>query len=169
MGPMAVSRPELVHNVDASYDDAIHADGSASQESQLLRAASQNNVDTIHQLLSKSESLLNVNHADPTGQTALHLAADKGCLEAVQVMVKDYGANVAATDQDGIGILQAAVIAGHANITKFLLNRNADPDQADLDGDTPRSCAQDSDDPDMIALFANVPPKEEDDNQNNRL
>jgi ankyrin repeat protein len=50
---------------------------------------------------------------------------------------------VNAADRDGISILQAAVIAGHADTVIYLLQKGADPDQADGDGDTPRSCAVD--------------------------
>jgi acyl-CoA-binding protein len=153
MGPGAVSRPVELLSENDHYDDAVGADGNSSDESQLLRAASENDIRTIHRILQQSNSVVTVDHADPTGQTALHLAADKGSLDAVQVLIEQYHANVNSVDKDGISILQAAVIAGRVTVCEWLLqNTDVNPDQADNDGDTPRSCAQD--DEAMLQLFA---------------
>jgi acyl-CoA-binding protein len=147
LGPgfAAVSRP-----VDLQYDTPYVSDGSL--ESQLLENAT--DFTALQKLILSSSSSsstvrhdqasgLNVNHADASGQTALHLAADAGELSCVQALVK-AGANVHAADRDGISVLQAAVIAGHADTVQYLLQQGADPDQADVDGDTPRSCAVDA-------------------------
>ena len=93
---------------------------------------------------------VNPNSLDETGQTALHLAVDRGHLECVQILL-DHGADVHATDQAGISILQAAVIAGHLETCRLLLQKGADPDQQDMDGDTPRECAKD--DPELRNLL----------------
>jgi acyl-CoA-binding protein len=95
-------------------------------------------------------SSLNPNSLDETGQTALHLAADRGHYQCVQILL-DHGADVHATDQEGISILQAAVIAGHFETCRLLLQKGADPDQQDMDGDTPRECAKD--DPELRNLL----------------
>jgi acyl-CoA-binding protein len=149
LGPgfAAVSRP-----VDLQYDAPYVSDGSP--ESLLLDNAT--DFAALQQLIlssspSSSSSTvqydqaggLNINHADGSGQTALHLAADAGALDCVLVLVA-AGANVHAADRDGISVLQAAVIAGHADTVQYLLQQGADPDQADGDGDTPRSCAVDA-------------------------
>jgi ankyrin repeat protein len=47
--------------------------------------------------------------------------------------------------------LQAAVIAGHFETCRLLLQKGADPDQQDRDGDTPRDCAKD--DPELRTLL----------------
>jgi acyl-CoA-binding protein len=93
---------------------------------------------------------VNPNSLDETGQTALHLAADRGNFQCVQILL-DHGADVHATDQEGISILQAAVIAGHFETCRLLLQKGADPDQQDMDGDTPRECAKD--DPELRNLL----------------
>jgi acyl-CoA-binding protein len=148
LGPgfAAVSRP-----VDLQYDAPYVSDGSP--ESLLLDHAT--DFAALQKLIlssspSSSSSVpcdqasgLNINHADGSGQTALHLAADAGALDCVLVLVA-AGANVHAADRDGISVLQAAVIAGHADTVQYLLQQGADPDQADGDGDTPRSCAVDA-------------------------
>jgi len=82
------------------------------------------------------------NELDPCGQTALHLAADAGNPEAIQILVR-FGANIHAADHDGISVLQAAVIAGDVETCRLLCVLGANPDQPDSDGDTPRGCAQD--------------------------
>lgn len=92
-----------------------------------------------------------VNSVDAAGQTPLHLAADRGHVEAIQVLVH-AGADISAQDHDGIGILQAAVIGGHVRVCQLLLELGADPYQADHDGDTPYGEAQAEDD--LKAIFA---------------
>jgi acyl-CoA-binding protein len=137
LGPgfAAVSRP-----VDLQYADPHVNDGSLG--SLLLQHATDHAA--LQKLLSSSSGTTetSINHADSSGQTALHLAADAGNLSCVKLLV-EHGANVNAADRDGISILQAAVIAGHADTVIYLLQKGADPDQADRDGDTPRSCAVD--------------------------
>jgi acyl-CoA-binding protein len=85
---------------------------------------------------------VNPNCLDSSHQTALHLAADRGSVECVSILLR-HGADPKASDKDGISVLQTAVIAGHHEVCRLLLDSGADPDQPDCDGDTPRSCAQD--------------------------
>jgi acyl-CoA-binding protein len=147
-GPAAVSRP-VVENGGVEEDtNGTHA----SLEVQLLQAAAESNMERVRTLLANSPPL-DVNYADASGQTALHLAADRGCLEIVQSLLQ-AGAAVNAADHDGISVLQAAVIAGHVATCQLLLQSGADPDQPDHDGDTPRACAVDDGDAKMMGLFS---------------
>jgi acyl-CoA-binding protein len=150
LGPAAVSVPAKIENGGYS-DDNFNA---GSVEAQLLRAAGENDVTALQKLLELPNC--NVDYADESGQTALHLAADKNAVKAMEMLIK-AGCNVNAADGDGISVLQAAVIAGHVEICRILLQAGANPDQADADGDTPRSCACDCDDgdEDMMSLFFN--------------
>jgi acyl-CoA-binding protein len=104
-------------------------------------------------------------HCDDSGQTIFHLLADTGSLRAIQVLAEQVQALattpdqerawIHATDDDGISILQTAVAAGHVPVVEYLLRMGANPDQADLDGETPRSMAEES--PAMKRLFARIP------------
>jgi ankyrin repeat protein len=77
----------------------------------------------------------NINHADESGQTALHFPADRGCIESVCLLL-NAGPNVNATDQDGIGVLQTSIVAGiDVDVVRVLLEGGADPDAEDHDGD----------------------------------
>ena len=145
MGPVPVSRPAMIDNGGMDGD----AEDDNDLQVKLLRAAGKNDLTALMDLLKEihttssttgSGESLNVNYQDELGQTALHLAADKGSVECCIALI-EAGANVNAADHDGISVLQAAVIAGHIRICKILLDHGANPDQADLDGDTPRSCA----------------------------
>lgn len=118
---------------------------------ELLEAASNNDIDKLKKILSSSNAI-SIDTADSTGQTALHLAADKGFIPIVRQLI-EHGANVSATDQDGISVLQTAVAAGNVEVCRLLLKQGADPDQADVDGDTPRSSAMEDGSAAMKELF----------------
>ena len=90
------------------------------------------------------------NSKDQSGQTPLHLAADRGHVSCAKSLILNR-ADIHAADNDGISVLQAAVIGGNAECCRLLLALGADPDQKDHDGDTPRKSAQD--DPALKALF----------------
>ena len=65
-------------------------------------------------------------------------------MQDILMMLVEYGAPVHAADLDGISFSQAAVIAGSLDSCRILYhNYHANPDQADQDGVTPRSCAED--------------------------
>lgn len=98
-----------------------------------------------------------INDPDETGQTALHFAADKGCIDCLNLLL-NTGANVNAIDQDGIGVLQTAVIAGiDLEGVRVLMEAGADPYMEDNDGDSPRSIALEEGRQDIIALFDMYP------------
>ena len=132
-------------------DDHDDYDGTnTSAQVDLHIAARDNRPEELQQLLKSSSNHINPDTLDESGQTALHLAADRGHTECVAALLK-AGANPKAADRDGISVLQAAVIAGQFETCKLLLQHGADPDQADMDGDTPRSCA--IDDPTLYMLL----------------
>jgi acyl-CoA-binding protein len=143
-----MSRPAVEHG--AGYDESKEGSGSTDPSTRLLRAASEDDVETLEEVLKSGA--VTVDHADETGQTALHLAADRGAF-SVLIKLLDHGANPNKVDNDGISVLQAAVISGNVETCRLLLDRGADPDQADNDGDTPRSCAEDDGTTEMEDLF----------------
>jgi len=119
-------------------------------EERFFAASGRNDVETLCSLLDSSA--VKVNQEDEGGQTALHMAADAGANEALDLLLS-RGADEKAADHYGISVLQAAVIGGHVSVADRLLKAGADPDQADDDGDTPRNCAGDDGSTDMRYLF----------------
>lgn len=117
------------------------ADAEDDKAFPLHAAARDNQLAALEQLL-QGDDKRDPNELDPSGQTALHLAADAGHPNAIKLLTK-YGANVQAADNDGISVLQAAVISGNVETCRILCVLGANPDQADGDGDTPRECAKD--------------------------
>ena len=91
---------------------------------------------------SAKESSHNANAPDDSGQTPLHLAADRGHIQCMKALVL-AGADINSVDNDGISVLQAGVISGDSDCCRLLLLLGANPDQPDHDGDTPREAAQD--------------------------
>jgi len=73
--------------------------------------------------------LKNIDAKDSYQQTALHWAAIKDHLVAVEVLV-EFGANVNNTQKNNLTPLHFAA-AGHAKITKFLLKSGANPKMLD--------------------------------------
>lgn len=139
-------RPSMPVHEDENDDEA--GDASTSLEAQLRKAAREKDWEQVRSLMDRG---VDVNGADDSGQTALHFCADRGELEGVQILLET--ANVNAIDSDGISVLLAAVIAEHVEVARLLLERGAQPDLADIDGDTPRSAAMDHGSKEMQALF----------------
>ena len=104
---------------------------------------------------SNTTTSMNVDECDEDGQTALHLAADKGHVDCVNLLLQN-GANPNAADTSGISALEAAVIGGNVDVVRILLDAGGDPDQKDIDGETPRTCAEDDDDEEMKILLRNA-------------
>lgn len=73
-------------------------------------------------------------------------------MECLKLLL-DAGGDPNSADRDGISVLQTAVIAAKRDIVSLLLQHKANPDQKDLDGDTPRSCAMMDGSEKMKALF----------------
>jgi acyl-CoA-binding protein len=118
----------------------------------LHKASHYGHIEELKKILEAADT--DPNAVDSSGQTALHLCADRGHVDCMTVLIK-AGANLNAGDNDGITPLQAAVISGHRPACLSLLEAGADPDQEDRDGDTPRACAED--DKDIKELFGDFP------------
>lgn len=85
--------------------------------------------------LSDSKAF-NVNQKNEMGQTPLHLAAEKGQKEIVEMLL-EKGADVNATDKEGRTPLHDAVFYRHYEIAKILLQHHSDPAKMDRAGNTP--------------------------------
>jgi len=106
----------------------------------LWEAAQANNPDLCRDLLDYEK------HRDLTAQpnakglsswTALHIAANQGALEAVNVLLEPGdGVDVRAKTSLGRTALQLACLAGNLQVCEALLLRGADLNEADAEGNT---------------------------------
>eukprot|EP00980_Cylindrotheca_fusiformis_P029109 scaffold22721_cov137-Cylindrotheca_fusiformis.AAC.4 len=145
-------------NYDDSDDNDDDDEGTNNAMFPLHKAAHDGNSKELQRLLLLQNNV-DPNGVDASGQTALHLCADRGHLECMKLLINAPNANLNAGDKDGITSLHAAVISGHADACRLLLNAGADPDQEDRDGDTPRGCAEDDDDDAIQTVFHEFPRK----------
>ncbi|CAM0949106.1 unnamed protein product [Alopecurus aequalis] len=99
-----------------------------------LQAASKGNL----RLLKKMAKKVDLRGAkDGRGDTALHFAARKGCLESCRFLVEESGIDVkSAAKTDETPIFYAAH-EGNVKVMRYLLDRGADPAIPDVTGSTP--------------------------------
>jgi ankyrin repeat protein len=88
--------------------------------------------------------------------TPLLFAAREGALESAGVLV-EAGADVNATDPEGISPVVIAIINGHYDVAAYLLEHGADPNLADKTGRAPLFAAVDAHD---LPASNRPPPKE---------
>ncbi|KAG7354548.1 ankyrin repeat domain protein [Nitzschia inconspicua] len=136
----------LVHDYN-NDNDADYAQEDA--DFPLHAVAREGQLEKLQSLLS-SATVDETNRVDNSGQTPLHLAADRGYTECMKALIL-AGANVHAVDSEGISVLQAAVISGSVECCRILLSLGCDPHQTDNDGDSPWDAAQD--DPNIKILM----------------
>ena len=96
----------------------------------LRRAAAEGDVSELRELLACGAA---VDSSDEEGFTALHLAAEFGREQAVELLL-EHGAELEACDDNGQTPLLAAVIDGAEAVVRTLLREGADVDRADDDG-----------------------------------
>eukprot|EP00526_Cylindrotheca_closterium_P017560 CAMPEP_0113642730 /NCGR_PEP_ID=MMETSP0017_2-20120614/22450_1 /TAXON_ID=2856 /ORGANISM="Cylindrotheca closterium" /LENGTH=311 /DNA_ID=CAMNT_0000554173 /DNA_START=132 /DNA_END=1064 /DNA_ORIENTATION=- /assembly_acc=CAM_ASM_000147 len=134
-------------NFDDSDEENDDNDANTAKDHPLHEAAMSGKLEELKQLLLQKSNnnnsddgendgaMMDPNGQDSTGQTALHMCADRGNLDCLNLLIES-GAEVDIGDQDGITPLQTAVISGHAKVCERLLEAGADPDKPDNDGDT---------------------------------
>jgi ankyrin repeat protein len=74
--------------------------------------------------------------------TPLLFAARQGCLECARILV-EHGADLNASDPDGITAMLSTAINGHYDVGIFLVEKGADPNLADKTGRAPLFSAVD--------------------------
>eukprot|EP00656_Telonema_subtile_P027187 TRINITY_DN2921_c0_g1_i1.p1 TRINITY_DN2921_c0_g1~~TRINITY_DN2921_c0_g1_i1.p1 ORF type:complete len:299 (+),score=65.94 TRINITY_DN2921_c0_g1_i1:221-1117(+) len=98
--------------------------------------AGEGNADKVRQCLAAGAS---PDSADPdTGLTSLHLAADRGNLEMVQLLL-DSKCDVNAVDNDGETALHTSTYEGHHSVSRALVAGGADANAENHDGEKPGS------------------------------
>ena len=110
-----------------------------STEAHLLLASAQQNVQLLHDILSKGAK---VDTYDENRTSPLHIACRHGSPEIVETLL-DFGASVNITDCAGWSPLHVASYCRKADIVKILLLREADPTICNARGETPWDIASD--------------------------
>lgn len=82
-------------------------------------------VDKVKEALDKDGSAVDLDAQDSYGFTALHLAADRGYLEIVKLLV-NRGANIGVKDPDGLTAISLAEAGDRQDIIAFLEDFLAD-------------------------------------------
>eukprot|EP00210_Caulerpa_lentillifera_P009480 g9040.t1 len=105
------------------------------------------------------EKCLNVDTRNTLGTTALHVAAMKGYIDIMHILI-NYGANITATTSDGDNSLHLALIEGKIEAVRFLLEKRIFPrvnvDQENNKGRTPLHIATERCNVDSTKLLINA-------------
>uniref|UniRef100_A0ACD5YL37 Uncharacterized protein n=1 Tax=Avena sativa TaxID=4498 RepID=A0ACD5YL37_AVESA len=99
-----------------------------------FKAAFDGNISLLKKMASKVD-LRGAKDAD--GNTALHLAAIKGCLESCRFLVEESGVDVNSVSKTGGTPMLYAAREGNVQIIRYLLDRGGDPSMPDERGSTP--------------------------------
>ncbi|PFH35805.1 ankyrin repeat-containing protein [Besnoitia besnoiti] len=108
-------------------------DSELSQAGLFFRHAANGDITSLVEDLGKDPALVKARNEDD--MTALHLAADRGHIEVVDLLLKN-GADVNAQDNSGETPLHVAVVAENLAVVSLLLRGNADVLLQTHDGET---------------------------------
>ena len=122
----AVLQVIIVHGADANETNMDNV-------TPLMIACENKDIDAIYVLLNAGA---NPNIVDGMGDTCLHAAVHAGCQKEVVHAIIDHGADLNITDQDNQTALVLACCIGKLDIMNVILHCRADPNIADIDGDT---------------------------------
>ncbi|XP_057645839.1 ankycorbin isoform X2 [Chionomys nivalis] len=103
-------------------------------DDRLLQAVENGDAEKVASLLGKKGT--SATKHDTEGRTAFHLAAAKGHVECLKVMVT-HGVDVTAQDTSGHSALHIAAKNGHPEYIKKLLQYKSPADSTDNSGKTP--------------------------------
>jgi serine/threonine-protein phosphatase 6 regulatory ankyrin repeat subunit B len=100
----------------------------------LIVAIANGKNDVVKALIDKGAD---VNLTDNTGLTPLMIAAEKGHLTTVQALLSTPGIDIDDKTTDGVTALYFAAINGKEDVVKALIDKGADVNLTDNDGQTP--------------------------------
>ncbi|KAK4435797.1 Potassium channel AKT1 [Sesamum alatum] len=119
----------VMHEILA-YTEHMLAHGRMDMPLSLCFAAARGDDLLLHHLLRRG---LDPNELDSNGRNALHLAASKGFLECVLLLL-DYGANPNTKDSEGNVPLWDAILGKHEAVIKVLVDNGATLSSGDVGG-----------------------------------
>ena len=115
-----------------------------------LKDVLEGKVREVRKWIEKGE---NVSQLDDYGNTALHLAAEKG-LRGVCKVLLDAGADVNQRNASvGWAAVHYAAYEGHADVLRMLIAHGAIPDIEDKSGDTPETFATEWQNAECVAIL----------------
>ncbi|CAG8632103.1 28328_t:CDS:2, partial [Dentiscutata erythropus] len=97
----------------------------------------------IHRRCCKKYQIDNINAADTNGKTALHLSAENGHKDIVEILI-NYQADISIGDKNDKTSLHLATKNDHTAIVNKLINNKAEVDTIDKDNHTPLFYAAES-------------------------
>lgn len=115
-----------------------------------LKDVLEGKVREVRKWIEKGE---NVSQFDDYGNTALHLAAEKG-LRGVCKVLLDAGADINQRNSSvGWAAVHYAAYEGHADVLRMLIAHGAIPDLQDKSGDTPETFATEWQNAECVAIL----------------
>lgn len=131
--------------------------GKAFNSADLLEnAIKSGSADEVENILEKEKKILSYNYLD--GLTPLHIAAasDKGnANKVVDILIKN-GANIEAKDEKGCTPLHLAASQGTESTIITLLEKKADDNALDKNGNSPLSYAQANHRNEIVGIFNTI-------------
>ena len=124
-------------------------------ESSLSSAVRKESVDSVKTLVYVG---VETNHKTTTGQTPLTIAAKKGNVEIVELLVEVGGANTNLRGPNGITPLMYASKYGYFDITQYLLNKGANEKALDVKGKSALLYAVENNQLDIAKLLVDMNP-----------
>lgn len=147
---VSVSTPLTVESDDENKDGKTFIDHVKDENLDEVLAFISSTLSIQQRDNAKSSA---INEYDSDGLGAIHWAADRGYANILEILLKN-GANVNLIDKDsGQTALHYAISCGHLECIKILLNYGANPKLADSDDVTCIDLANESEDPNIIALL----------------
>jgi len=92
-------------------------------------------LENLERILDEME----VGVRDENGLSLLHWAADRGHIGIAEIIINKNCSLINSQDAEGLTPLHYASSCGHLAVVRLLLQRGADPNIQDLEGDTPNN------------------------------